>query len=104
MSHKARKDMVERDHKGLSLSKQCELLHISRGSLYYQAAKEQGGETAENMLIMRRMDELSVLYPFYGSRQMMRHLQREGFVIGRHRVRRLMRLMRLSPLPQARNQ
>jgi len=94
MSHKDRKDMVERDHKVLSLSSQCKLLHISRGSLYYQAV----GETAENLLIMRRMDELFMLYPFYGSRQMMRHLQREGFAIGRHRVRRLMKLMGLKAI------
>jgi len=94
MSHKDRKDMVERDHKVLSLSSQCEFLHISRGSLYYRAI----GETAENLLIMRRMDELFMLYPFYGSRQMMRHLQREGFAIGRHRVRRLMKLMGLKAI------
>ncbi len=94
MSHKERKDMVERDHSALSLSKQCQVLNISRGSLYYQAI----GETAENLLVMRRMDELFLLYPFYGSRQMMRHLQREGFALGRHRVRRLMRLMGLKAI------
>ena len=94
MSHKERKDMVDRDHNVLSLSRQCELLHISRGSLYYQAI----GETAENLLVMRRMDELFMLYPFYGSRQLMRHLQREGFAIGRHRVRRLMKLMGLKAI------
>ncbi len=44
------------------------------------------------------MDELFMLYPFYGSRQLMRHLQREGFDVGRHRVRRLMRLMRLKAI------
>ena len=94
MSHKERKDMVDRDHNVLSRSRQCELLHISRGSLYYQAI----GETAENLLVMRRMDELFMLYPFYGSRQLMRHLQREGFAIGRHRVRRLMKLMGLKAI------
>lgn len=52
------------------------------GSLYYQMTFE----SAQNLLVMRRMDASSMLYPFYGSRQMMRHLQREGFVIGRHRV------------------
>jgi len=94
MSHKERKDMVARDHPALSLSKQCELLHISRGSLYYQATFEP----AKNLLVMRRMDELFMLYPFYGSRQMMRHLQREGFEVGRHRVRRLMKLMGLKAI------
>ena len=36
---------------------------------------------------MRRIDELFLKYPFYGSRQMMRRLQREGICVGRHRVR-----------------
>ncbi len=58
MSHIERKDMVSRDHKVLCLSKHCQLLSISRGSLYYQAV----GETVENMLVMRRMDELFMLY------------------------------------------
>ena len=42
---------------------------------------------------MRRLDELHLEHPFYGSRQMTRHLRREGVLAGRHRVRRLMRLM-----------
>ena len=45
---------------------------------------------------MRRMDALSLQYPFYGSRQMVRHLWREGVLVGRRRVRRLMRLMGLE--------
>ena len=74
---------------GLSLSRQCELLGVSRSSQYY-AAK---GESAENLALMRRLDELHLEHPFYGSRQMARHLRRERVVAGRHRVRRLMRLM-----------
>ena len=73
----------------LSLSRQCALLGVSRSSLYYRPR----GESAENLALMRRMDELHMEYPFYGSRQMMRHLRREGVVAGRHRIRRLMRLM-----------
>ena len=42
---------------------------------------------------MRRLDELHLAYPFYGSRRMARHLRREGVAVGRHRVRRLMRRM-----------
>jgi len=45
---------------------------------------------------MHRLDELSMAYPFYGSRQMMRHLRRDGLEVGRHRVRRLMRRMGLE--------
>ena len=80
--------MIERDGPP-SLSRQCALLGVSRSSRYYRPK----GESAENLALMRRMDELHMDYPFYGSRQMMRHLRREGVVVGRHRIRRLMRLM-----------
>ena len=73
----------------LSLSRQCVLLGVSRSSLYYRPK----GERAENLALMRRMDELHMDYPFYGSRQMMRHLRREGVTAGRHRIRRLMAVM-----------
>ena len=43
--------------------------------------------------MMRRMDELHMDYPFYGSRQMMRHLRREGATAARHRIRRLTAVM-----------
>ena len=58
-------------------------------------------ESAENLGLMRRIDELFLKYPFYGSRQMVRHLWREGVGVGRHRVRRLMRLMGLQAIYQA---
>ena len=73
----------------LSLSRQSVLLGVSRSSLYYRPK----GERAENLALMRRIDELHMDFPFYGSRQMMRHLRREGVTAGRHRIRRLMRLM-----------
>ena len=79
---------------GLSLSRQCELLDVSRSSQYY----EPQGESAENLALMRRLDELHLAHPFYGSRQMTRHLRREGVVVGRHRVRRLMRLMDMEAI------
>jgi putative transposase len=52
----------------------------------------------ETLAIMNRMDELFMLYPFFGSRQMTVVLQREGISIGRHRVRRLMRIMGLQAI------
>ena len=51
--------------------------------------------------MMRRIDELFMAYPFYGSRQMVRHFAREGLSVGRHRVRRLMRKMGLQAIYQA---
>ena len=81
----------------LSLSRQCHLRCVSRSSLYHRPK----GESAENLGLMRRIDELFLEYPFYGSRQMVRHLWREGICVGRHRVRRLMRLMGLQAIYQA---
>ena len=89
--------MIAPDLPGLSLSHQCRLLSISRSSFYY-APK---GESAENLSLMRRIDELFLKYPFYGSRQMARQLRREDICVGRHRVRRLMRLMGLEAIYQA---
>ena len=97
MSREERKAMLASEHSGLSLSRQCQLVSISRSSFYY-APK---GESAENLALMRRIDELFLKYPFYGSRQMARHLRRQGIPAGRHRVRRLMRLMGLEAIYQA---
>ena len=79
------------------MSRQCRLLSISRSAFYYTPK----GESAENLNLMRRIDELFLKYPFYGSRQMVRQLRRDGVCIGRHRVRRLMRLMGLQAIYQA---
>ncbi len=96
MSRGDRKDMIRCGHPELSLSRQCKILSISRSSFYY-AAK---GERAENLALMRRIDALYLKYPFYGSRQMVRQLRRDGVRAGRHRVRRLMRLMGLEAIYQ----
>ncbi len=97
MSRGERKTMIQRDQPELSLSRQCEILSISRSSFYYTLK----GESLVNLALMRRIDELFLKYPFYGSRQMARQLRREGLCAGRHRVRRLMRLMGLAAIYQA---
>ncbi len=102
MSRGERKAMIRRDRPDLSLSRQCEILAIRRSSFYYTPRHgANGGESPENLALMRRLDELFLKYPFYGSRQMVRHLRRAGLYVGRHRVRRLMRLMGLSAIYQA---
>ncbi len=97
MSRGERKAMIRREHPELSLSRQCEILSISRSSVYYVAK----GESAESLALMRRIDALYLKHPFYGSRQMARQLRREGLRVGRHRVRRLMQLMGLQAIYQA---
>lgn len=89
--------MVALGRPGLSLSRQCRLLSISRSAFYYAPR----GESSENLALMRRIDELFLKHPFHGSRQMVRQLRRDGIGFSRHRVRRLMRLMGLAAIYRA---
>ena len=97
MSREERKAMITPSRSDLSLSRQCELVSISRSSFYYTPR----GESADNLALMRRIDVLFLRYPFYGSRQIVRQLRREGLKVGRHRVRRLMRRMGLEAIYRA---
>ena len=90
--------MVSKDHE-LSQRRQCRLLQLSRSMLYYRPK----GESAENLAFMEIIDKQFLETPWYGSRQMARHMKRQGHKCGRHRVRRLMRLMRLVPIYQEPN-
>jgi putative transposase len=78
----------------LSISRQCELLDLNRSSYYYEPC----GESAENLRLMRLMDEQYLKTPFYGVRRMRAWLCREGNPVNPKRVRRLMRLMDLVPI------
>lgn len=88
--------MIEPSNDNLSIKAQCRLLSISRSGLYY----DPKGESPLNLQLMRLIDEQFLITPFYGSRQMARYLRREGYCVGRHRVRRLMRLMGIEAIYQ----
>ena len=96
MSTERRRALVEADHKDLSITRRCELVSLSRASFYRQGAPE----SEENLALMRAIDEQFLETPFYGARQMVRHLRRQGFPAGRKRIRRLMLKMGLSPIYQ----
>ncbi len=70
------------------------MLGLSRSSLYY----EPGGEAAEDLRLMRRIDEQYTARPFYGSRRMTVWLNEQGEGVNRKRVRRLMRVMGLEAI------
>jgi len=88
--------MVEPAHHRLSISAQCRLLRISRSSFYYEPVPE----TNETLALMTVIDETFMECPWYGSRQMARHLRRAGHEVGRRRARRLMAKMGLTPIYQ----
>ncbi|WP_413081165.1 IS3 family transposase [Tritonibacter multivorans] len=91
-----RQKAVKKDHSDLSVRRQCSLLSLARSTFYYQPR----GESAENLKFMEIIDRQFLETPWYGSRQMARQLAREGHKCGRHRIRRLMKIMRLVPIYQ----
>ena len=91
--------MVDGSHPQLSIVRQCALLQISRSGRYYQPV----GESEPTLSLMRLIDEVFLDCPYYGSRQITRHLHRLGHRVGRNRVVRLMRKMGLRAIYQKPN-
>jgi putative transposase len=85
---------VEPDHAEISVRRQCDLLGVNRSGLYYQPV----GESEENLMLMRLIDEQYTRRPFYGSRKMTAWLRQEDYIVGRKRVRRLMEVMGLEAI------
>ena len=96
MSLEQRRHLIDSDHPTLSVVRQCQLVAINRSRFYYQPV----GATVENLALMRLIDAQFLETPWYGSRQMARHLRREGHAVGRKRIRRLMATMGLAPIYQ----
>src|SRR6185312_1742728 len=96
MSVDRRRAMIEPGHPRPSIVRQCALASIGHSTFYRAPAPE----TVENLLLMRLLDEQFLETPWYGSRQMARHLRRHGHAVGRKRVRRLMATMGLTPIYQ----
>jgi putative transposase len=74
--------------------RQCQLLGLSRSSLYYAAA----AETAENLRLMLLIDQEYTAHPFFGSRRLTVWLNGQGEAVNRKRVQRLLRLMGLQAI------
>ncbi|WP_106404309.1 IS3 family transposase [Thalassovita autumnalis] len=89
-----KRSMVQRDHPKLSISQQCKLVSLSRSAFYYTPV----GIDADTLEMMKEIDRVFTKYPFFGSRQIAAYLRREGTVVGRHRVRRLMAKMGLEAI------
>jgi putative transposase len=85
--------MIDRTH-ALPVTRQAEVLHLSRSTVYYVARPMSPAVLA----IMRRMDELHLDFPFAGSRMLRDLLYLEGIEIGRERVARLMKCMGIEAI------
>jgi putative transposase len=85
--------MIDRDHP-LSLTRQSEILELSRSSLYYEAVPT----SARDLELMRLIDEIHLKYTFMGSRGIRDELQDRGHKVGREHVGTLMKKMGIAAL------
>ena len=99
MNPPERRRLVDHADPSLSIVAQCRLLKIARSTLYYRPA----AVSVDDLALMRRMDELYLATPFYGSRRMAAVLRSDGWPANRKRVRRLMRVMGLEAIYQKPN-
>lgn len=91
--------MIEPDHPRISTARQCRLLGLPRSTYYHQAKPTP----PDDLALMRKIDEVHTLVPSFGSRQMARFLRRQGYLVNRKRIQRLMRLMGLEAIFQKPN-
>ena len=85
--------MIQTDHR-LAVARRCELLHVARSTVYYRPT----GIAAEDLALMRLLDEIHLECPFYGSRRLRDELETQGHPVNRKRVQRLVRQMGLRAL------
>jgi putative transposase len=85
--------MIDRDH-DLPITRQAELVGISRGSVYYLPRPVSDSDLA----LMRRIDQLHLEHPFMGARMLRDQLRREGLSAGRRHIGTLMQRMGITAL------
>jgi putative transposase len=85
--------MIDRGH-DLPIARQAKVLNVSRSAVYYKPQPV----SAEDLRVMRRLDELHLDYPFAGSRMLRAMLGREGVSIGRRHVATLMKRMGIEAI------
>jgi putative transposase len=94
MSARDRRAKVDRTAEELSVRRQCALLNVARSGVY----RPKPATAADDLALMRRIDELHLELPFYGSRRMTFELNKEERGVNRKRVQRLMRVMGIEAL------
>jgi len=85
--------MIDREH-DLPIAWQAKALGVARSSVYYKPQPV----SAEDLELMRRLDELHLEHPFAGARMLRDLLLREGVAVGRRHVATLMRRMGIEAI------
>src|ERR1019366_3056413 len=99
MTRSERLVLVDHDDPDVPVVEQCRLLKVARSTLYYRPVPLR----SDDLAVMRRMDELHLAWPFYGSRRMTAGLRREGRRVNRKRGKRLMKVMAIEAIYQKPN-
>lgn len=94
MSIQQKKQLIEPFNELLSIEKQCDLIGLARTTFYYQPCPE----SAENLVLMRLMDELYLEDPTKGARLLHQDLLEKNYLVNLKRVRRLMKKMGLEAI------
>ena len=90
----SKKSLIDVQAQDLSLSKQCDLVGVSRASLYYKSKPI----SAINLQILNAMDEIYTDNPDYGYRYIHKQLIEDGFAVGKHRVLKYMKILGIEAL------
>lgn len=99
MSRAARLAMIDPKHPKVPVAQQCRLLSVARSAVYYRPVPTSD----EDLLHMHLIDEQYMRTPCYGTRRMVEALSRQGHLVNRKRVQRLMRLMGIEAIYQKPN-
>ena len=94
MTPAQRRELTDRQHRHRSIVRQCQLMGVSRSSLYYRPKET----SQQDLSLMQAMDRQYLETPFYGSGRMKASLDRQGMTVSRKRVQRLMRIMGLRAI------
>lgn len=99
MQSKVKKQTIEPLHPRLSVSKQCELLDVSRASFYYQPKPV----SEFDLNLINKIDKIYTEFPYYGYRKITAQLHRENIQVNRKKTARLMRIMGLKAICPKKN-
>lgn len=94
-----KRKLIESNHEKIPISRQCELLEISRSGYYYEP-RPIGAETIS---LMNRIDEIYTDKPYYGYPRITKQLRREGELVNHKRVANLMRIMGIQAIYPKKN-
>lgn len=94
LSLDTKRHLIDREQPSLTIIRQCELLELSRASLYYQHCQDN----VHNLAIMHALDNIYTEYPYYGTRRMAVALKPLGYNVGRDLIRTLMQRMGIEAI------